>query len=1025
MTQDQIVAFAYTATAHVVDIAVFKRESDTHFLVVSDASGATYHYDLYDHTTDTAAATASHTVTPSPVSDDSRPRGIDLKWDGSDLMIRIENNGNFVQSTGYLSLNSVSDQFSYIIPSATQANEVKWVPFTDLAAIATHDGKVIFTSAITDQKQDKIYTLQHASNNELVRFYTIPRTSNIAVLFYKNGDSRLETYRVDHMGCHNPLALTCEAKNKAKSLTCKPEAALQTFDKLGDQCYCNEGFYYDIATRSCQQCSASCTTNLCNGPDASDCLYMTLEKTSDEIFGIGFVDNSQYADSDFFSGLLEFHGNVGKAYSLSLDSKQTTVKRTFEDTRSEGIDGRDSATQDIKILAFEDFGILFGSNIRRVSLDSNKPNLFENFQLSNNFGSYHTFSRLVNSNFLVTAMNVVSNVPSAANTPTKFFRFNLQDPSEDPIEWTTNRNIRSLKYSRFTSNYIFVIFNDHNPPYDLSSNPSRQIFSGLANVNNTNPVATHEYEHYDIDLAIEVVDDATDTDGEFTMLLLSYPNYLYRRRVSDGLERDFKLLDLFGENLLEHQDAIAMEKIQGTSHAIIQSFAGRLAVWNYHDDSWLDDIRYLYVGGLGQRKGVMLHDMATFLVPTKTKYTFVPISGLRCTFDILTETCEQFDRSSSASCKSGSNSELITYTDFLKERKYCRCKSGFEFSTETNPGTCVPTGSATADRLCLDPLAATCTDNTYEGTVRCRGLAHKNKYTNRCFCPVGTYQPSPGEDCVKCPNFPTSCAGPTGAVETSMNKVYEFSQRLPYEVRIHGACPIEVETYVSSSLDKSFYGFMTLEAKDINIWKLDLSQPNDEDKITLKTSFSTIDETQPFGQCVFSNHLNSVFSIGQYFRKTDFNSGTENFVNADIAVSNYQNDGSIQDIVKHRPDTNFWFFASSNPVSQTTTEKKIYRFNANSIVVDQFGVNDHFLNDFDVDNDSDFIIQVFQYSGTTNGRQLARISNLADQTKFDKPQADEEMTVVVLQGIDFYSVTYGSTLKTYEFIAYENEAHTL
>lgn len=69
------------------------------------------------------------------------------------------------------------------------------------------------------------------------------------------------------------------------------------------------------------------------------------------------------------------------------------------------------------------------------------------------------------------------------------------------------------------------------------------------------------------------------------MIVLSAPNYLYRRRVTDGLERDFRVLSGFSESL-DLQGAISMEKVTGSSHVVVQSSAGKVAIWNYHDDSW-------------------------------------------------------------------------------------------------------------------------------------------------------------------------------------------------------------------------------------------------------------------------------------------------------------------------------------------------------------------------------------------------------------------------------------------------------
>ena len=101
MNQPDILEFSFMASASVVDISVFKKETDSYFLVVSDANGATYHYDIYDHTSSNPAAVYSNTVTPSPVSNDSRPRCLDFKWDGSDNLLILTNDGKLSLSSGY------------------------------------------------------------------------------------------------------------------------------------------------------------------------------------------------------------------------------------------------------------------------------------------------------------------------------------------------------------------------------------------------------------------------------------------------------------------------------------------------------------------------------------------------------------------------------------------------------------------------------------------------------------------------------------------------------------------------------------------------------------------------------------------------------------------------------------------------------------------------------------------------------------------------------------------------------------
>jgi hypothetical protein len=86
---------------------------------------------------------------------------------------------------------------------------------------------------------------------------------------------------------------------------------------------------------------------------------------------------------------------------------------------------------------------------------------------------------------------------------------------------------------------------------------------------------------------------------------------------------------------------------------------------------------------------------------------------------------------------------------------------------------------------------------------------------------------------------------------------------------------------------------MTIEEKDVRIWSLDLSQANPQNRVTQKSILVTATESQPFGHCSFKHSSNSIFSIGQYYRVTSFSSGNSDFSNADIATSNYQNDGTV------------------------------------------------------------------------------------------------------------------------------------
>lgn len=293
------------------------------------------------------------------------------------------------------------------------------------------------------------------------------------------------------MECQHPLALTCDAKNLLKSIDCKPNSSLRNFGTFS-QCYCDNGYYFNSDGKTCEQCSANCDSELCDGPLPANCVHMKIAKTSSNHFGIGQV-KSFSGDPEYFSGYLEFRGNSGKAYSLDLENKSTSLKREFADSRSQGTESADS---NVQILPLNNFAILLGTGIRRLSLNSqvSAAQRFVNYKLANNFGSYHTYSLLEDSNFLIVAMNVISDVAQAQNTPRTIFRFDLLNPDADPVQWTANRNVRSIKYTRYISNYIFVVFQAYTRPFSVGSNPTRQIFSGIANTNNTNQVTAHEFE---------------------------------------------------------------------------------------------------------------------------------------------------------------------------------------------------------------------------------------------------------------------------------------------------------------------------------------------------------------------------------------------------------------------------------------------------------------------------------------------------------------------------------------------------
>lgn len=218
---------------------------------------------------------------------------------------------------------------------------------------------------------------------------------------------------------------------------------------------------------------------------------------------------------------------------------------------------------------------------------------------------------------------------------------------------------------------------------------------------------------------------------------------------------------------------------------------------------------------------------------------------------------------------------------------------------------------------------------------------------------------------------------------------------------------------------------MTIEEKDVRIWSLDLSQANPQNRVTQKSILVTATESQPFGHCSFKHSSNSIFSIGQYYRVTSFSSGNSDFSNADIATSNYQNDGTVQNLVENKPNSIYWFFGSSQPLSLTTTLKRLYRMNQSSATVDQFGLFPYFFNDFSVDTNSDFIIGVFQSTTTSSARVIVSSNNLDTQTLFAKPQSAEEKAVVKLEGYDYYAVTFQSTLLTYKFSSFNDQVHSI
>lgn len=164
VAQSEISEFNFNCAGNLVDLSNLKISSSAFFLAVSDSNGATYNYQIFDHTSTNPNSIASQTITPNPVSDTTRPRCLDFDWSGRDRILRLQHDGRLFLSTGYQSLQTLADVFSYEIAQAAGANEIMWVPFTDLAAIATYNGKLIFTSAITDQLQSRIHVIQHPNN---------------------------------------------------------------------------------------------------------------------------------------------------------------------------------------------------------------------------------------------------------------------------------------------------------------------------------------------------------------------------------------------------------------------------------------------------------------------------------------------------------------------------------------------------------------------------------------------------------------------------------------------------------------------------------------------------------------------------------------------------------------------------------------------------------------------------------------------------------------------------------------------
>ena len=104
---------------------------------------------------------------------------------------------------------------------------------------------------------------------------------------------------------------------------------------------------------------------------------------------------------------------------------------------------------------------------------------------------------------------------------------------------------------------------------------------------------------------------------------------------------------------------------------------------------------------------------------------------------------------------------------------------------------------------------------------------------------------------------------------------------------------------------------------------------------------------------------------------------------------------------------------------------RLYRMNQNSATVDISGLFSSFLNDFSVDVNSDFLIVVLKTSSTTNARAIVSSNNIESQTLFSKPQASEEKTVVKLEGFDYYSVSYQSTILTYKFSDYNVQVNSV
>lgn len=106
--------------------------------------------------------------------------------------------------------------------------------------------------------------------NNIVVF---PRARTIAI----SNHEFIKFFRLNLLACNDPLALTCEAFDSEKSLTCDPSSGVSNSIVEGievQNCYCNEATpYYDYDTKTCSG------TKVCVDEQANTCDGPTVEET--------------------------------------------------------------------------------------------------------------------------------------------------------------------------------------------------------------------------------------------------------------------------------------------------------------------------------------------------------------------------------------------------------------------------------------------------------------------------------------------------------------------------------------------------------------------------------------------------------------------------------------------------------------------------------------------------------------------------------------------------------------------------